>query len=119
MDFEYERHLGFTSRGEIFVRNDTGLNDSTRKALQLAIDDQPDGTGTRLAILNLNHPALVAARQAAIDSERTRIEKNFEGRMATREDREQRVQRLLEANPMVPFVSVRVCWLRKILGKGK
>src|SRR5258705_2324060 len=88
-------------------------------ALALAIDKQPRGTGYRPAILNLNHPALVAARAAAIDAEKKRIEKEFPGRIATRPEREQRATGLLAIDPLSGFVSVRVAWLRKFLGRGR
>ncbi len=117
--FDYERHLGFTSRGEIYVRNDTGLNEATRRALELAIDDQADGSRTRPAILNLNHPAQVAARAAAMDSERTRINRDFSSRTATLQDRQSRANSMLRQNPLEPFISIRVCWLRRNMGKGK
>ncbi|AUB82515.1 hypothetical protein [Candidatus Thiodictyon syntrophicum] len=73
----------------------------------------------RKAILNLNHPALVAARKAAIDAERARMEREFKGKTATREAREARAEALLARNPFESFVSVRTCWIRKELGKGR
>src|SRR5262245_51442639 len=73
-DLRYEDVIGFTSRGEIYVRSDFGLPDATRRALELAIADCPDGNRTRPCIVNLNHPALVAARAAALDGERIRLE---------------------------------------------
>ena len=86
--------------------------------MALAFDQQLQNGRSRASILNLNHRVLVAARIAAIDGERDRIAKHFAGRTATRGDREQRAAYLLEMNPLPPFVSVRVSWLRKILGKG-
>ena len=118
-DFDFARHIGFTSRGEMYVRNDTGLSDARRRILQLAIDDQPDGSQIRKAILNLNHPALVAARAAAIDSERTRMERDFRDVTASRGEREKRACDRLDENPLQPFVSIRVCWLRKLVGRGR
>ena len=82
-ELRYEDVVGFTSRGEIYVRSDVALPDATRRALELAISDRPDGARVRRGIVNLNHPALVAARAAAIDSERTRIAREFENRTAT------------------------------------
>lgn len=117
-DLHYENLLGFTSAGEIYMRTDANVDDDVRKAVALAIDKQPRGTGYRPAILNLNHPALVAARAAAIDAERERIEREFAGRTATRPEREQVATTLLRKNPFPPFVSVRVAWLRKSLGMG-
>lgn len=117
--FKYEAVVGFSSLGEMYVRNDVVLEEATRQALQLAIDDQPDGNRMRKAILNLNHPALVAARAAAIDSEQTRLETDFEGKTATRDERAERAHSLLNKNRLPKYISIRVCWLRKTLGKGR
>jgi len=118
-DLAYEDLLGFTSRGEIYVRSDVVLDEATRKALEVAIDDRQDGDRKRVAILNLNHPALVAARAAALDSERTRLQKEFEARTASQEDRAQRANDLVAGDPLPPFVSIRAAWLRKTLGRGR
>lgn len=118
-NYAYETVLGFTSGGEIFVRADAILDSAMRRGLELAIDDQADGSSIRKAILNLNHPALVAARKAAIDAERARMEREFKGKTATREAREARAEALLARNPFESFVSVRTCWIRKELGKGR
>jgi uncharacterized protein (TIGR02646 family) len=118
-DFQYERAIGFTSRGEIYVRNDVNLEESRTRALRLAIDDQPDGVRSRAAILNLNHPALVAARSASIDSERIRLERDFRNETATREQRQERAAAMLAMNPLPQFVSIRVLWLRKQMGRGR
>ncbi|WP_295443452.1 hypothetical protein [uncultured Thiodictyon sp.] len=118
-DFEYDRVLGFTSGGEIYVRTDAILDSAMRSTLELAIDDRADGTNVRKAILNLNHPALVAARKAAIDAERARMERDFKGKTASREEREARAVVLLGRKTFDSFVSIRICWIRKRLGKGK
>ncbi|MBF8287306.1 MAG: hypothetical protein HW381_414 [Candidatus Rokubacteria bacterium] len=118
-DRAYEDLLGFTSRGEIYVRSDVALDVATRKALELAIDDRHDGDRVRSAVLNLNHPALLAARAAALDSERTRLQKDFEARTASRGERAQRVTDLVAGNPLLPFVSIRAAWLCKVLGRGR
>jgi uncharacterized protein (TIGR02646 family) len=117
-DFAYEDVLGFTSRGEIYVRSDTNLDNRHRTALQLAIDRE-DGGHKRAAILNLNHPTLVAARAAALDSERTRLQREFEARTASRDDRDQRARALVAGDSLPQFVSIRVAWLKKMLGKGR
>ncbi len=118
-DQRYEDLVGFTSRGEMYVRTDVNIPDARRKALQLAIDDQQDGDRVRKAILNLNTPALVAARAAAIDSMKTRLGKQFKGKTASRADREQMADDLLLGEKLPPFVSIRVGYLRKTLGKGR
>lgn len=115
----YEDIVGFTSRGEIYVRADVALPDATRRALELAIADRPDGAQVRRGIVNLNHPALVAARAAAIDSERTRIARDFKNRTATRGERGVRATHLLGQDPRPAFVSIRVAWLSKRLGRGR
>ena len=118
-DLPYEDFVGFTSRGQIYVRSDVPLPDATRRALELAIADRPDGARIRRGIVNLNHPALVAARAAAIDSERTRVARDFENRTATRNEREVRAVHRLDQDPRPEFVSIRVAWLRKTLGRGR
>ena len=37
----YDQALGFTSRGEMYVRDDVVLSETTRRALLNAIDDRP------------------------------------------------------------------------------
>jgi uncharacterized protein (TIGR02646 family) len=118
-DRRYEELVGFTSRGEMYVRKDVVLEDAARRALDLAIDDCPDGTRTRRAVLNLNHPALVAARAAALDSERLRLERDFEDRRASKDDRARRARDLTVGASLPPFVSIRVAWLRQMLGWGR
>ena len=118
-DFPYEDVVGFTSRGEIYVRSDVELDDATRRALELAIADRPDGARVRRGIVNLNHADLVARRAATLDSERTRMERDFANRTATRDEREQRATLLLDMHPRLEFVSIRVAWLRKKLGRGR
>ena len=119
VDLPYEDYIGFTSLGEIYVRSDVELPDTTRRALELAIADRPDGARVRRGIVNLNHPALVAARAAAIDDEDTRIRKDFEGGTATQEEREDLATQLLDRAFHPKFVSIRVAWLRDMLGRGR
>ena len=119
VDLRYEDVVGFTSLGEIYVRSDVALPDATRRVLELAIADRLDGARVRHGIVNLNHPALVAARAAAFDSERMRMEKDFENRTATWDEREERATQLLDKGLRPVFVSIRVAWLRKKLGRGR
>jgi hypothetical protein len=119
VDFRYEDAVGFTSLGEIYVRKDANLPNAVRRALELAIADRRGGAAVRRGIVNLNHPALVAARAAALDGERTRLERDFGDRTATRDDRQHRADEMLDENPLPPFVSIRVAWLRKRLGRGR
>lgn len=118
-ELHYENLVGFTSRGEIYVRMDTNVGDDVRRAIALAMDRQSHGAGYRPAILNLNHPALVEARAAAIDAEKSRMSKEFAGRTASKPEREQRAATLLGENPLPAFVSVRVAYLRKSFGAGR
>jgi uncharacterized protein (TIGR02646 family) len=118
-DFDYERHLGFTSRGDMYVRNDTGLSDATRWALELAIDNRQVRMCMQESILNLNHPALVAARAAAIDSERARMGREFKGKTATPGDRKRRADSLMREDRQPSFISIRICWLRRNVGRGR
>ena len=109
----------FTSRGEIYVRDDVAMDETTRNALELAIDDRGYDGGRRRAILNLNHPTLVAARRAALDSERIRLRRDFERRTASRHERAARAAGLLGRGRLPAFVSIRVSWLRRTLGRGR
>ena len=115
---DYERLVGFGSDGRMYVRDDVNIDEATRKALALAIDDHRHGADRRCAILNLNHPTLKEERRAVLDSERSRMEKNFENRHATREEREERAARLLGRDRLPKFMSIRVAWLRRTLGRG-
>ncbi len=108
-DCAYENFVGFTSLGEIYVRADIALDDATREALELAIT----------TILNLNHSALVAARAAAINGERDRLRKDYPNKRAPTSDRRQRAQEILAKSTLLPFVSIRVAWLRKRVGTGR
>ena len=141
-ELDYEGLVGFDGDGRMYVRDDVNVDEATRRALALAIDDMyvwndapideatwralaltiddhRHGAERRRAILNLNAPTLVAARRAALDSERTRMERDFENRRATRDEREERATRLLGRDRLPAFVSIRVAWLRKKLGRGR
>ena len=118
-ELEYEQKVGFGRDGRIYVRNDVEIEEATRKALNLAINDYRDATGTdKDAILNLNHPDLLAKRAEAIDSERRRMKKDFGG-TATAEEREERAAGLLAKNPRPEFVSIRVAAVLETLGRGR
>ena len=119
VNFRYENVVGFTSRGEIYVRSDGTLPEFVRRVIELAIAGRPNDARDRRGIVNLNHPALVAARAAAVDGERTRMAKDFENRTATRVEREERASQLLDRGKLPAFVSMRVAWLRKTLGRGR
>ena len=71
------------------------------------------------SIVNLNDPALVKARSAAVRGERKRLAKDFENRTGTRDEREERASQLLGRRHLPEFVSIRVAWLRKTLGRGR
>ncbi len=95
-ELDYEELVGCTSRWEMYVRDDVRMEEATRRALELAIGDGwQDGGRRRRAILNLNHATLVEARSAALDSERTRLRRAFEGRTPSRAVRAMRARRLL------------------------
>ena len=104
----------------MYVRGDVHMDRATRRALQLAIDDdrQDDGRPRR-AILNLNHPTLVAARRAAMDSEQTQSRQDFEQGTASSEERTARASSLLRRSQLPAFVSIRVSLLRGTLGRGR
>ena len=119
VDLRYEDVVGFTSRGEIYVRSDVTLPDAIRRALELAIAGRTDGARVRRSIVNLNDPALVKARSAVVRGERKRLAKDFENRTATRDEREERASQLLGRRQLPEFVSIRVASLRKTLGRGR
>ena len=119
VDFRYEDVVGFTSRGEVYIRLDVALPDASRRAFEAALAGHVDGAQVRRSIVNLNHPALVEARAAAVDSERVRIKKDFEDRTATRDERDERATQLLDRDSRPAFVSIRVAWLRGRLGRGR
>ena len=103
----------------MYVRNDVNIGEATRNALTIAIDDSRHDGKRRRAILNLNHPTLAAARRAALDSERTRLDRDFRKRTVSRDVRAARATQLLGRASRPAFVSIRVAWLRKALGKGR
>ena len=115
----YERCVGFTNGGEAYVRTDAPIDDAQRRSLIRALGVPHDDTIGDNGILNLNHPKLVAARKAAIDSERTRLERDYKNQTVGRPEREARANQLLQEDPLKDFVSVRVQWLRRSLGKAK
>lgn len=119
VDLAYERCVGFTSLGEAYVRKDAPLDDAQRRSLIHALGVPHDDVTKDNGILNLNHPALVAARVAALDSERDRLERDYEGKMANRADRAARVDKLLNEKKLQEFVSIRVRWLERSLGKSR
>ena len=119
VDLRYEDVVGFTSRGEIYVRSDVTFPDAIRQALEIAIADRADGDQMRRGIMNLNDPALVKARAAAVRGERKRLEADFKNRTATRDERHERAFQLLGRGRLPEFVSIRVAWLRKRLGRGR
>lgn len=118
-DHAYERCVGFTSLGEAYVRTDAPLNDAQRRALVLALGVPHDDTVKHNGVLNLNHPALVAARVAALDSERSRLERDYKSRTASREERVARATELLKDQPLREFISIRLRWLERSLGKAR
>ena len=117
-EFAYERIVGYGRGGDVYVRSDVQIDEKFRKTLELAIDDGDHGGVQRKAILNLNHPTLVESRRAAMDSERTKLERDFGQRTASREERVERATELLGQNPLPEHISTRVAWLRKTLGRG-
>ena len=117
-DFAYENVVGFSSAGHMYVRSDVTLDEPTRSALELAIDDREYGGQRRRAILNLNHPTLRAARSAALDSERTRLKRSFGELTPSAKERAVRASQVLDRDPLPEHVSIRVAWLLNTLGQG-
>ena len=109
----------YCERQEIYVRSDVPLPDATRRALELAIVGRTDGARVRRSIVNLNDPALVKARSAAVRGERKRLAKDSESTIVTGDKREERASQLLGRRHLPEFVSIRVASLRKTLGRGR
>ena len=104
---------------EIYVRSDVTLPDAIRRAIELAIAGRTDGDRVRRSIVNLNDPALVKARSAAVRGERKRLAKDSASRIETGDERKERASQLLGRRQLPEFVSIRVAWLRKTLGRGR
>lgn len=119
VDHAYERCVGFTSLGEMYVRSDAPLDNAQRSALIAALGAPHNDTLGDNGVLNLNHPTLVAAREAALDNERQKLERQYRNKSATREEREERRDAMLRECPLPEFVSIRVRWLDVSLGKAR
>ena len=119
VDLLHEDVVGFTSRGKVYVRADVALPEATRRALDLAIADHPDGARVQRGVINLNHPGPIKAQAAALHGKRKRMERDLRNRTATRKQREERATQLLDQEPRPEFVSIRVAWLRKRLSRGR
>ena len=118
-EFAYEDAVGFTSRGEIYVRSDVALSDPTRRAVELAIEGAAEGGDDRRGAVNLNDPALVKARVAAVQAELERLERVPTSTTKSADRRDERAAGLLGRNPLPEFVSIRVAGLRRTLGRGR
>ena len=117
-EFAYECVVGFTSAGHMYVRKDVDINNATRRALELAIDDSRQDGELRSSILNLNHPTLLEARRASLDSERERLKRNSVQHFQSNEERHVRATQILDQDPRPEHVSIRVAWLLETLGQG-
>lgn len=115
VNFKYEDVVGFTSGGRMYVRTDVTVAPQVRQALVVALDDQPGPPNIR-STLNLNHPALRAARAAAIESEEVLVEGQPPMPAA---QRQQRATALLSQARHNDFISARVAYLQGELGVGR
>lgn len=112
--FRFEDVFGFTSGGRVYVRNDVVLAGPLRAALELALDDCPGPGGTVPSTLNLNQPALRAAREAAIEDEERALGATPPGAAGA-----DRAGTLLGQAQRLAFVSARVAYLLNHLGRGR
>lgn len=117
-DFAYEDVVGFTSAGYMYVRSDVALDEATRNALELAIDDREEGGRRQRAILNLNHPTLREARSAALDSEQARLQGAFGPGAPSPQERAVRASQTLARDPLPEHVSIRVAVVLDTIGAG-
>ena len=69
--------------------------------------------------VNLNAPALVKARVAAVQAELERLERRPASTTTSADRRDERAAGLLGQNPLPEFVSIRVAGLRRTLGRGR
>jgi uncharacterized protein (TIGR02646 family) len=113
-EVDYQDFLGLRRSGHLYVRMDAPLTETQRNKLAAAIgtsDAQP-------GLLNLNAEVLVRARVAAMDQQRTHLEKLHPDRLVTPPQREALATAMLRENPLPSFVSARLRWLRNQLGKA-
>ena len=115
LDLPYESVVGFTSRGKAYVRSDVALSEGTRQALERGLFGGQGDHSAHGQNVNLNHPALITARAAAIHGERG----HMANRTGSENGREERATVLLERDMRPAFVSIRVAWLRDTLGLGE
>lgn len=129
-DFDYSQVIRFSRNGRMFV-DETHvkgrLTTPEIKALEQVMFPPPptkDGSYAKpskkalrqareRSTLNLNHQALQEARKAALDTVRAQIQRKFPQRRATKEERHQMADTLLELEKRPPFVSIRVAWLKE------
>ncbi len=115
---DYQDWIGFTRLGEMYVRADVNLPEATRRALEIAIGQPGEGNdilGT--GILRLNHRKLMTARRAALNAERERLNEDFGDTHASRDERALRATRLLQKATFLSFISIRIAWLKSMLGR--
>lgn len=115
VNLQYENYLGFTSGGRMYVRNDVTIAPALLAALELALEDQP-GPPRVKSTLNLNHPALRAAREAAIQVEEDTIALSPQ---ITQAERQRHVAAMLAKPRRDDFVSARVAAWSQQLGVGR
>lgn len=116
----YHDWLGISKLGEVYVRSDANISLAIRSALEAAIgrpEKEEDDVAT--GILRLNNRTLRAARVAAIDQERTLLHREFGEETATRAHREAHAGEMLRRDVYPSYVSTRVAYLRRTLGKHK
>ena len=105
----FERFIGFSSYGEVYVRGDVTMTPGFRRSLAAAIE----------AVLFLNHPSLREARKAVINDEGVPGGSTVAGRPTSRTGRRARAHEHLASKPLPDFVSARVACLRGELGMGQ
>lgn len=111
VSFHYEEVFGFTSGGFMYVRNDVDIAPDLREALERALADLPGPPAAR-STLNLNHPALRAARAAAIEVEEDMAP-------PTPAKRQQRIATMLAQPRREAFISARLFALNGQFGLGR
>ncbi len=105
----FERYIGYSNSGDVYVRSDVKIAAGLRSSLAAAIE----------CVVVLNHPSLREARKAVMNDEGIPGGPMVAGRPTSRSERNARARQHLTSNPLPDFVSARVACLRGALGKGR
>jgi uncharacterized protein (TIGR02646 family) len=107
------RWLTFNRLGEIWVSpNSPRELEQKKNDIQRIIGD-PRKDEDKESVLNLNDSMLKKARSGALKGLMKEMEQKLP-RNASTEEREQQALKLLALDPLPPFISIQVAWLRRM-----